>query len=165
MCGACPIWSRRSDRLQKQVRRTSSMTVEGVEYLSEILWSAAGGPARQSWYQDSGTAQGAAIGAAAEVRGYTIWGLTPFLKAQLQNPAQLEPLVLNDVLLQRIMVTIVVNPQQVPGANEPGGVAFQQYVLAPATQARMRTIRVPGTDQQIWWPAGRSNQTTNLPAF
>jgi hypothetical protein len=61
------------------------------------------------------------------------------------------------------MVTVVVNPRQVAGVNEAGAMALQQYLLAPAAQARMRAVRVPGIDQQVWWPAGRSNETSFLP--
>jgi tungstate transport system substrate-binding protein len=136
---------------------------EGVKYLGDILWNAAGRPARGAWYIDEGPRQGAAISRAVDRAGYTIWGLTPFLKAQQQTPVALEPLLLNDPLLQRLMVTVVVNAQVVAGVNAPGAVAFEQYLLAPATQARMREVRVPGVDQQIWWPAGRNNEATALP--
>jgi tungstate transport system substrate-binding protein len=137
--------------------------IEGVKYLSETLWNAAARPARQGWYLDPGPAKGPAIAAAADMSAYTIWGLTPFLKSQRQAPVALEPMVLSDPLLQRLMVTIVVAPQQVDGVNEAGGIAFQEYLLSPATQARMRTVRLPGIDQQVWWPAGRSNETSSLP--
>jgi tungstate transport system substrate-binding protein len=137
--------------------------IEGVKYLGEVLWNAAGRPPKQGWYVDQGPRQAAAIKAAADLKGYTIWGLTPFLKAQQQATVALEPLVLKDPLLQRVMVTIVVNPEQVAGVNETGAMAFQQFLLAPATQARMRVVRIPGIDQQVWWPAGRSNETNFLP--
>jgi tungstate transport system substrate-binding protein len=136
--------------------------IEGVKYLGEVLWNAADRPPRDGWYLDPGPRQLAAVSTAAELHGYTIWGLTPFLKAQQQARLALEPMVLSDPLLQRMMVTIVVNPQQVPGVNEAGALAFQQYLLAPGTQARMRAVRVAGIDQQVWWPAGRSNETSFL---
>ena len=40
--------------------------------------------------------------------------------------------------------------------------AFQQYLLAPSTQARIRAFRLPGIDQQIWWPAGWNNASAVL---
>jgi tungstate transport system substrate-binding protein len=136
---------------------------DGVRYMGEILWYAAGRPDKREWYVDEDLRQGAAVAAAAGRRGYTIWGLTPFLRAQQQAPVPLEPLVFTDPLLQRVMVSVVVNPVQVAGVNEAGATTFQEYLLAPATQARMRAVRVPGIDQQIWWPAGRSNQANRLP--
>ena len=69
----------------------------------------------------------------------------------------LEPLVVGDPLFQRIMVSIVVDSKKVPGVNADGARAFERYLLAPATQAQVRTFRYPDFDQQAWWPAGRHN--------
>ena len=43
------------------------------------------------------------------------------------------------------------------GVNAEGAQALQQYLLAPATQARIRTVRYQGFDGQFWWPAGAHN--------
>jgi tungstate transport system substrate-binding protein len=136
---------------------------EGVRYLGEILWNAAGRPDKAAWFVDQGPRQSAAIAAAAGMQAYTIWGLTPFLRSQQQASLPLEPMVLTDPLLQRVMVTVVVNPLQIAGVNEPAATAFEAFLLAPATQARMRGLRLPGIDQQLWWPAGRSNESSHLP--
>ncbi|MDQ4000083.1 MAG: substrate-binding domain-containing protein [Actinomycetota bacterium] len=136
---------------------------EGVKYLTEILWDAAGSPEKEGWYSDQGLQGQEAITKAAQQGGYVFWGLTPFLRTQQQNKIQLQPLVLNDPLLQRIMVTVAVNSDKVAGVNVEGVRAFQQYLLAPATQARIRAFRLPGIDQQIWWPAGRTNASYALP--
>ncbi len=137
--------------------------IEGVKYLTEILWNAAGSPEKEGWYSDQGLQGQDAIAEAAQQGGYVLWGLTPFLRTQQQNKVELQPLVLNDPLLQRIMVTVAVNPDMVAGVNVEGVTAFQQYLLAPATQARIRAFRLPGIDQQIWWPAGRNNASYALP--
>jgi ABC-type tungstate transport system permease subunit len=60
-------------------------------------------------------------------------------------------------MFQRIMVAIVVNPKTVPGVNAEGAGAFQNFLIEPATQARIRAFRYPDFDQQAWWPAGRHN--------
>ena len=137
--------------------------IEGVKYLTEILWNAAGFTEKGGWYNDQGLQGQDAIVEAARQDGYVFWGLTPFLRTQRQNKVDLQPLVLNDPLLQRIMVTVVVNPDRVSGVNVEGAMAFQQYLLAPATQARIRGFRLPGIDRQIWWPAGRNNAGYALP--
>jgi tungstate transport system substrate-binding protein len=137
--------------------------IEGIKYLTEILWKAAGSPEKEGWYSDQGVQGQAAIAKAAQQGGYVLWGLTPFLRTQRQNRVELQPLVLNDPLLQRIMVTVAVNSDKVPGVNMTGAEAFQQYLLDPATQARIRAFRLPGIDQQIWWPAGRNNAGYALP--
>jgi tungstate transport system substrate-binding protein len=134
-----------------------------LKYLSEILWNEAGSPQKGGWYRDEGMQHEAAIAAAAQRGGYVLWGLTPFLRTQQQNKVELQPLVLNDPLLRRIMVTVGVNPDKVSGVNVEGAEAFQHYLLAPSTQARIQALRLPGIDQQIWWPAGRDNASYVLP--
>ena len=136
---------------------------EGVKHLTEILWSAAGSPEKEGWYSDQGLEGQGAITEAAQQGGYVLWGLTPFLRTQQQDEVRLQPLVLNDPLLQRIMVAVGVNPEKVARVNVEGVIAFQQYLLAPTTQARIRAFRLPGIDQQIWWPAGRNNASYTLP--
>ncbi len=136
---------------------------EGVKYLTELLWNAAGSPEKEGWYSDQGLQGEDAIAETARQGGYTFWGLTPFLRTQQQSEVELQPLVLSDPLLQRIMVTVAVNPDKVAGTNVEGAEAFQQYLLDPATQARIRAFRLPGIDQQIWWPAGRNNASYALP--
>ena len=135
----------------------------GIKYLSELLWNAAGCPEKEGWYIDQGVQGQEAIAKAAQQGGYVLWGLTPFLRTQQQNGVELQPLVLNDPLLQRIMVTVAIDPDKVPGVNATGAEAFQRYLLDPATQARIRAFRLPGIDQQIWWPAGRNNAGYVLP--
>jgi tungstate transport system substrate-binding protein len=137
--------------------------IEGGKYLTEILWIAAGSPEKKGWYSDQGLQGQDAIEEAAQQGGYVLWGLIPFLRTQQQNKVELQPLVLNDPFLQRIMVTVAVNSDKVAGVNVEGATAFQQYLLAPATQARIRAFRLPGIDQQIWWPVGRTNPSYALP--
>jgi ABC-type tungstate transport system permease subunit len=74
-----------------------------------------------------------------------------------EQPLLLEPLVVGDPLLQRIMVAIVVNPDVVKGVNETGAKAFQTFLLSPTVQSRIAAFRYPDFDQQVWWPAGRHN--------
>jgi tungstate transport system substrate-binding protein len=131
----------------------------GAKYVEEILWTAAGGPDRGGWYSDPKLEARQAVEAAAKSGAYILWGLPPFLRLKQQRPLDLEPLVLGDPLFQRIMVSIVVNPERVPGVNAEGAKALQAYLVAPATQARIRAFRYPGVDQQAWWPAGRHNNT------
>jgi ABC-type tungstate transport system permease subunit len=83
--------------------------------------------------------------------------LPPFLRVKRQGPIDLTPLVVSDPIFQRIMVCIVVNAKKVEGINADGAKAFQDFLIAPATQARIRAFRYPDFDQQAWWPAGRHN--------
>jgi tungstate transport system substrate-binding protein len=135
----------------------------GIRYLTEIVWRAAGKPAKGSWFIDRGLSKGAAVAYAAEYNGYVLWGLTPFLQEQKAMHLPLEPLVTADPLLQRIMVSVVVNPDRVSGVNASGASIFQRYLLSPASQSRMLEIHYPGTRQAVWAPAGRNNPGSVLP--
>jgi tungstate transport system substrate-binding protein len=134
--------------------------LDGVRYLAEILWHAAGRPARDGWWLDERHQREDAIRVAASRGGYTLWGLTPFLRSQRQLALPIEPLVLADPLLQRMMVAVVV---RVPGSDVDGARALQAHLLAPATQARIRVTRYPTDEHVCWVPAGRHNRTEILP--
>jgi hypothetical protein len=71
----------------------------------------------------------------------------------MMGPLDLEPVVIQDPIFQRIMVAVMVNPKKVAGVNADGARAFQDFLIAPATQAWIRAFRYPGFDQQTWWPA------------
>ncbi len=150
----------------RRIAQTQSAFVvndsDGLRSLAETLWNAAGRPEKGDWYVDAGVREQGAVQAADAAGGYTFWGLTPFLVAQQHLPLRLRPLILNDVLLQRVMATVVVNPERFPEANVAGARALQQYLLEPATQARIRAYRYPGIDQPIFWPAARNNSPTPL---
>jgi tungstate transport system substrate-binding protein len=137
--------------------------IDGVRYLTEILWNVAGRPDRAGWLLDEGHRKDGAIERTSELGAYSLWGLTPFLRVNGQTPLKVEPLVLADPLLQRLLVSVVVKPAKVPGVNADGARALQAYLLSPATQARMRSIRYPGDARVCWVPAGRNNRTAMLP--
>ncbi len=137
--------------------------LDGVRYLTEILWHAAGEPDRTGWFHDERAAKDAAIERASQLGAYTLWGLTPFLRLDGAKPLALEPLVLADPLLQRILVSIIVKPSATCLANATGATAFQTFLLSPETQAAIRTIKYPGKTSVSWVPAGRHNRTAILP--
>jgi tungstate transport system substrate-binding protein len=143
--------------------------IDGVRYLTEVLWNAAGRPDRAGWLVDEGRRKDDAIAYASEKRAYSLWGLTPFLRWSRETATKagpdlhLEPLVLADPLLQRMLVSIVVKPSKVPAVNAAGATAFQTFLLSPATQARIREVRYPGAEGVLWVPAGRHNRTGMLP--
>lgn len=130
---------------------------EGNRYVEDILWTRAGNPMKGDWYLDRHSQGPQAARDAANEGAYMLWGVPPFLRLKRQSPLGLEPLVTADSIFQRIMVAMVVNPQKVSGVNEAGAEAFQTFLLAPSTQARISAFRYPDLDQQVWWPAGRHN--------
>jgi tungstate transport system substrate-binding protein len=132
--------------------------LDGVRYLSEVLWHAAGQPARDGWWHDDKHQKEDAMAVASRIGGYSLWGLTPFLRTHKRGELALEPLVLADPLLQRLLVAVVVK-----GGNVEGARAVQTHLLAPATQARIRSTRYPTDLAVTWVPAGRHNRTAVLP--
>ena len=129
----------------------------GTKYLEEILWLSAGVHEKGDWSLDLKSEGKKAAQDAAEKDAYVLWGLPPYLRLKREGPINLTPLVVGDPIFQRIMVSIIVNPKKVAGVNSDGAKAFQEFLLAPATQARIRAFRYPDFDQQSWWPAGRHN--------
>lgn len=130
---------------------------DGNKYVEDILWAKTGAPAKGDWYLNRQTQGPQAARDAAKEGAYTLWGVPPFLRLKRQSPMDLEPLVTADPLFPRIMVAIVVNPKKVSGVNDRGAEAFQTFLLAPSTQARIAAFRYPELNQQVWWPAGRHN--------
>jgi tungstate transport system substrate-binding protein len=136
--------------------------MDGIRYLVEILWNAAGKPDRAGWLREHKKED--ALREADKLGAYTFWGLTPFLRTRHNEKIALEPLVLADPLLQRILVAIVVRPDKIAGINVEGAHAFQTFLLAPTTQARIRSVRYSEETPTITWvPAGRHNRTAVLP--
>jgi len=130
---------------------------EGAKYLEETLWTTAGVREKGAWYLTPKVQGPQAAREAAQKGAYVIWGVPPFLRLKRQTSMNLEPLVTADPIFQRIMVATIVNPAKVSGANGDGARAFQDFLIAPATQAAVRAFRYPDLDQQVWWPAGRHN--------
>lgn len=127
------------------------------KYLAEVLWEGAGRPERGEWYIDKGLREQPAIEEADRIGAYTLWGIVPFLKFSERSKPDLQALLCGDPLLQRLMVSVVVNPKKLSGINVEGAKALERFFIAPGTQARIRAFRYPSLGLQIWWPAGRNN--------
>ncbi|MDQ6785153.1 MAG: hypothetical protein M3063_17310 [Actinomycetota bacterium] len=132
-------------------------------YLADVLWDATDRPDKTGWYRDTGLLRDAAMQAAAAQRGYSLWGVTPFLVSQQKNHLPLQPVLYNEEMFHRVMVSVVVNPAKFPHANTPGALALQEYFLTPTTQALIRNYRYLGLDLPLFWPAGRNNAPDLLP--
>lgn len=130
---------------------------EGHRHIGEVLARSAGISTSAGWYVDKGTKAQMAMQAASQAGGYTMWGLVPFLRTQKQAALPLEPLVLHDPLLKSVMVTVVVNAKKVAGVNAKGAAALQRYLIDAETQAKIRTFRMDGVADQVWWPAAQDN--------
>src|SRR5262249_56479108 len=131
--------------------------VVGAIDIENAVAPTAGIPPAGAWCRHLKVGGRAAAQAPAQRSAYTLGGLPPFLRLKRQAHLNVEPLVVGDSLFQRIMVSMIVNPEKVYGVNADAAKAFESYLLAPATQAWVRAFRYPDFDQQAWWPAGRHN--------
>lgn len=131
----------------------------GARYVEDIALSSAGGGRGE--VIASALENAAAVKLAADRGAYVLWGVPPFLRWKRQQPIEqapdIEPLVIDDPNLQRIMVAIAVNAKMVKGVNMEGAQQLQAFLLSPAIQARIAGFRYPDFDRQVWWPAGRHN--------
>ncbi len=132
------------------------------KYLSQVLWEAAGRPDPAGWYSDTGSRDQPAIQAAERSESYIVWGIIPFLKFKEATNSRLEPFVLEDPILQRMMMTVIPNPEKIAGVNLAGAIALQKYLTSVPTQARIRAFRYPGISQPLFWPSARDNIGTYL---
>jgi len=132
--------------------------IDGLRYVGEVIWRAANVATTGSWYVDKSTKGPMAMQAAAQAGGYTLWGVVPFLRSQQQAKLSLEPLLMHDQILKSVMATIVVSDKKLGGVNLKGAASFQQYLLEPETQAKIRTFRMAGIAEQVWWPAAQDNE-------
>jgi tungstate transport system substrate-binding protein len=132
----------------------------GARYLEGIAMRSAG-LANGGVFGAGALENAAAVKAAADRGAYVLWGVPPFLRWKRQQSIEqamdIEPLVIDDPMLQRIMVSIVVNAKTVKGVNADGAERLQSFLLTPEIQARIAAFRYPDFNQQVWWPAGRHN--------
>ena len=119
-------------------------------HLSDTLWHAAGMPDKGEWFQDLGLQGQAAVDEARRQRGYTLFGLHPFL---MQPQQGVQPVLFDDVLMQAMITSVVVDPARVPDVNVDGALALQAFLLEPETQVRIRGFRLAGIDHRVFWPA------------
>jgi tungstate transport system substrate-binding protein len=135
--------------------------LEGLRYVTEILWHLADKPDRSRWLRAHEKAD--ALIEATKAGAYVLWGLTPFLRTRKQLDLAMTTYCLGDPLFQRLLVSIVVKPT-VGAINVDGARAFQTFLLEPEIQARMRSISYSDEEKLATWaPAGRSNRIAVLP--
>jgi len=135
---------------------------DAEKYLGQLLYEGAGEPDPTGWYVDSGASGPQAVQAAQQSNGYTTWGLIPYIKFKAMANSSTQAFVYDDPLLQRAMMTVIVNPDKVGGVNVAGALALQRYLSLPATQMRIRAFRSSGIDKQLFWPAAYDNTKSYL---
>jgi tungstate transport system substrate-binding protein len=142
---------------QGRARFVSRGDKSGTHTLELALWKAAGVTPGAPWYIESGQGMGATLGIASDRQGYTLTDRATRLA--FAKRVDLEPMVEGDRLLLNIYSVMEVNPANGPRVNAVGGKAFADFMIAPATQAVIRTFGVDKYGQPLFVPiAGRGSE-------
>ncbi len=166
----------------KRIAETQSRFVSrgdrsGTHILEQGLWKQAGIEPRGAWYIESGQGMGQTLGIANDRRAYILksgqgmgqtLGIANDRRAYIlsdrgtwlafQRRVSLPILIEKDTLLLNIYSVMEVNPANGPRVNAAGGKAFAEFMLAPETQAVIRTFGVDRFGQPLFVPiAGKSD--------
>ena len=142
---------------ESQSRFVSRGDKSGTHALEQGLWKQAGVEPKGAWYIESGQGMGQTLGIANERRAYTLTDRGTYLA--FQKRVDLPILVEKDRPLLNIYSVMEVNPTNGPRVNVAGGKAFADFMLAPETQAVIRSFGVEKYGQPLFVPvAGKKDE-------
>jgi tungstate transport system substrate-binding protein len=153
--------ARATDAMKKiaaeQARFVSRGDKSGTNILELALWKQAGIEPRGPWYIESGQGMGQTLGIANERLAYTISDRGTYLA--FQKRITLPIMVEGDRPLLNIYSVMEVNPANGPRINTTGGHAFAEFMLAPDTQATIKTFGADKYGQPLFVPiAGKKDE-------
>jgi tungstate transport system substrate-binding protein len=122
----------------------------GTHNLEKSLWKQAGVEPKGDWYIESGQGMGATLGIANDRNGYTITDRATYLA--FQRRVTLAVLLQGDKPLLNVYSVMEVNPANGPRINVPGGRAFADFMVAPETQAVIKSFGVEKHGQPLFVP-------------
>ena len=141
---------------ETQSRFVSRGDKSGTHLLELGLWKQAGIGPKGTWYIESGQGMGQTLGIANDRRAYTITDRGTWLA--FQKRIDLPILVEKDKPLLNIYSVMEVNPANGPRVNVTGGKAFADFMVAPETQAAIKTFGVAKFGQALFVPiAGKTD--------
>ena len=142
---------------ESQSRFVSRGDKSGTHVLEQALWAQAGVEPKGAWYLESGQGMGQTLGIANDRRAYTVSDRGTYLA--FAKRVDLPVLVEKDRPLLNIYSVMEVNPANGPRVNAVGGKAFAEFMLAPETQAVIRTFGVGKYGQPLFVPvAGKRDE-------
>ena len=142
---------------ESQSRFVSRGDKSGTHVLEHRLWKQAGVEPKGAWYIESGQGMGQTLGIANDRRAYTLTDRGTYLA--FQKRVDLPILVEKDRPLLNIYSVMEVNPANGPRVNAAGGRAFAEFMLAPDTQAVIKTFGVDKYGQPLFVPiAGKKDE-------
>jgi tungstate transport system substrate-binding protein len=129
----------------------------GTHTLELALWKQAGVAPGPPWYIESGQGMGATLGIADDRKAYTLTDRATLLA--FSKRVRLATMVEGDRPLLNIYSVMEVNPANGPRVNALGGKAFADFMLAPETQAVIKTFGVDKYGQPLFVPiAGKKDE-------
>jgi tungstate transport system substrate-binding protein len=141
---------------ETQSRFVSRGDKSGTHVLEQGLWKQAGIEPKGAWYIESGQGMGQTLGIANDRRAYTITDRGTWLA--FQKRISLPILVEKDKPLLNIYSVMEINPANGPRVNTAGGKAFADFMVAPETQAVIKTFGVDKYGQPLFGPiAGKTD--------
>jgi len=142
---------------ESQSRFVSRGDKSGTHTLELALWKQAGIEPKGAWYIESGQGMGQTLGIANDRRAYTLTDRATFLA--FQKRVDLPILVEKDRPLLNIYSVMEVNPTNGPRVNAKGGKTFADFMLAPETQAVIKSFGVEKYGQPLFVPvAGKKDE-------
>src|SRR6266704_4876175 len=139
----------------KRIAETQSRFVSrgdrsGTHILEQGLWKQAGIEPKGTWYIESGQGMGQTLGIANDRRAYTITDRGTWLA--FHKRISLPILVEKDKPLLNIYSVMEIHPANGPRVNVAGGKAFADFMVAPETQAVIKTFGVDKYGQPLFVP-------------
>jgi tungstate transport system substrate-binding protein len=136
----------------------------GTHSKEKTLWKAADvSPEGQKWLQQTGLGMGETLNVAGEKGGYTLTDRATWLALSRARKLGLEIVLEKEPLLLNVYHVIEVNPARWPKVNGPGGKAFADFMVAPATQAAIGTYGVEKFGAPLFVPdAGKDPKSLGL---
>src|SRR5206468_5099694 len=122
----------------------------GTDVPEQGLWKQAGMEAKGWWSIEARQGMGQTLGIANDRRAYTITDRGTWLA--FQKRISLLILVEKDKPLLNIYSVMEINPANGPRVNVAGGKAFADFMVAPETQAVIRTFGVDKFGRPLFVP-------------
>jgi tungstate transport system substrate-binding protein len=122
----------------------------GTNILEKSLWKQASVAPVAPWYIESGQGMGLTLGLADDRNAYTFTDRGTYLA--YQKRLRLPILLQGDRPLLNIYSVMEVNPANGPRVNAMGGKTFADFMVAPATQAVIKTFGVDKYGQPLFVP-------------
>lgn len=122
----------------------------GTHKMELALWKKAALEPAGDWYQDSGQGMGPTLTIASEKEAYTLTDRATYLATK--DALSLEILFEGDAALLNVYHVITVHPEKWPLVNNPGAVAFAEFMVSDETQAIIAEFGVEKYGQPLFFP-------------